>query len=148
MAEALITTLEVPAVSKTGDIYDRDYKPSMMWDIEAGDFIRDGANKIVEEDGRKAYMAWCVKMSCTERFECLAYRGSIGDMLGAEMETATYDDDHATVESMMARTIRETLMVNPRTISVDNFAFSWDGDTVTGQCRIKAYNMDPFTMRF
>ncbi len=108
----------------------------------------DAAHRIVESDGRNGYQIWCLKMSQTERFRCLSYRGCIGDMLGVEMENATFDDDHKTVESMMKRTITEAFMVNPRTLSVSDFEFEWDGDTVYGKCIVHAYDMDDFTLRF
>ena len=69
-------------------------------------------------------------------------------MLGVEMENAMFDDDHKTVESMMKRTITEAFMVNPRTLSVSDFEFEWDGDTVYGKCIVHAYDMDDFTLRF
>lgn len=116
--------------------------------MEKGDFILDAAHRIVESDGMAGYRVWCLKISQTERFKCLAYRGNIGDMLGVEMETATFDDDHKTVESMMRRTITEALMVNPRTNSVSDFEFEWDGDTVYGKCVIAAHDADSFTLKF
>lgn len=148
MADQLFPTYDIPTVSEQNSRYDREYKKSPMWDFEKGDFVMDAAHRIVESDGRTGYKIWCLKMSQTERFTCLAYRGSIGDMLGVEMENATFDDDHKTVESMMRRTITEALMVNPRTISVSNFEFEWDSDTICGKCVIHAYDMDDFTLKF
>ncbi len=148
MAEQLFPTYDVPSVSEQGDRYDREYKRSPQWDIDKGDFVLDGTHRMVESDGRTGYQVWCLKMSQTERFQCLSYRGCIGDQLGVEMENATFYDDHKTVESMMRRTITEALMVNPRTISVSDFEFEWDGDTINGKCTIKAYDMDDFTLKF
>lgn len=148
MADQLFPTYDVPAVSEPDGRYDREYKRSPAWDIEKGDFVLDSAHRIVESDGREGYKVWCLKMSQTERFKCLAYRGSIGDMLGVEMESATFDDDHGTVESMMRRTVMEALMANPRTVSVSDFSFEWDGDTIYGQCIVRAYEMNDFTLRF
>ena len=130
---------------KFGDLLVLD---NISFDVKKGDFVMDAAHRIVESDGRNGYQIWCLKMSQTERFRCLAYRGCIGDMLGVEMENATFDDDHKTVESMMKRTITEAFMVNPRTLSVSDFEFEWDGDTVYGKCIVHAYDMDDFTLKF
>lgn len=144
MADQLFPTYEVPEIVVSGSRYDTEYRKAPKWDPDAGDFVLDGAGKIVEADGEEGYMIWCLKMSQTERFKCLSYP----DELGVEMENAVYDDDHATVESMMKRTVTEALMVNPRTRNVDNFKFEWDGDTVYGTCTVTARDMDDFTLKF
>ncbi len=148
MAEETIKAYDVPAVRQNGDRYDREYRRTPMWDVEKGDFVLDGTHKVAEDTGRHGYMMWCLKMSLTERFKCLAYCGSIGNQLGVEMEVATYDDDHAMVESMIKRTITEALMVNPRTIDVGGFEFEWEGDTISGSCTVHAHDMDDFTLKF
>lgn len=148
MVNQLFPTYDIPSVNEQRDRYYRDYKRTPEWDVKKGDFVMDAAHRIVESDGRNGYQIWCLKMSQTERFRCLAYRGCIGDMLGVEMENATFDDDHKTVESMMKRTITEAFMVNPRTLSVSDFEFEWDGDTVYGKCIVHAYDMDDFTLKF
>lgn len=148
MAEQLFPSIDVPAISNSGDTYDREYKRSPAWDPDTGDFVLDGSHKMIEASGAESFQVWCLKMSSTERFKCLAYCGPIGDQIGVEMDNAVYDDDHATVESMMRRTITEALMVNPRTIAVEDFSFFWEGDTVNGSCIVKAYQMDDFTLKF
>ena len=73
----------------------------------------------------------CYKAIQTERDSCLAY-----------MEGIPQEEDHETAESILERTITEALEVNPRTESVGNFVFTWDGDDVHCQFEVKGINWD------
>ena len=126
MSQPLFPVVQVPEFTPQNTRYDMEYRRSAKWDPVTNDFVRDGANRIVECDGKEAYAIWCFKIAQTERYRCLAYPGSIG----VEMERALDNDDVETVESMVQRTITEALMVNPRTKEVGEFDFSWDGDTM------------------
>ena len=126
MSGKLFPVVDVPEFKTERAGYDTCYRRSAKWDPASGDFVRDGANRVAECDGKEAYAVWCFKIAQTERYRCLAYPGSIG----TEMERAMDDDDEKTVESMVQRTITEALMVNPRTKEVGEFDFSWDGDTM------------------
>lgn len=143
MSEALFPVVEVPDFVPVEQAYDRTYKRSVKWDPEKGDFVRDGANRMVECDGREAFATGCYKTSLTERYRCLAYSNDIG----AEMERAMMEDDEKTVESMVQRTITEALMVNPRTEYVRDFIFSWNGDQMNCTFTVKGLDWDePFTL--
>lgn len=126
MPEQLFPVVKVPDFIPESMRYDTKYRSSAKWDPAAGDFVRDGANRMVECDGREAFAIWCFKVAQTERYRCLAYPDSIG----TEMERALDNDDERTVESMVQRTITDALMVNPRTEEVRDFVFSWDGDNM------------------
>lgn len=78
-------------------------------------------------------MIWCMKVSMTERYSCLAYSNDIG----VEMEDALAQDDEKTVESMVERTIRDALLVNPRTEWVRDFEFEWNGDSMNCSFKVK-----------
>lgn len=134
--EGLFPVFDVPEVEE--EEFDTEYKRSVKWDVDAGDFVREGSGRIAECDGMEAYMIWCYKASQTERYECLAYP----DEIGVEMESATHDDDPKTVESMVRRTVTEALMANPRTESVENFSFSWEGGFMTGSCDVIGVGME------
>lgn len=138
MAEALFPVFEVPNVVEKGAEYDKQYKRSVKWDIKKGDFVRDGAGRIMECEGREAFMIWCFKAAQTERYTCLAYSSEIG----VEMETATANHDERTVESMVQRTITDSLMVNPRTEFVRDFVFSWEGDKMYCSFHVKGIEWD------
>lgn len=134
----LFPVVEVPEFIPENTRYDTQYKRSAKWDPAVGDFVRDGANRMVECDGREAFSIWCFKVAQTERYRCLAYPDSIG----TEMERALGNDDEKTVESMVQRTITEALMVNPRTEDVLDFVFSWDGDHMHCQFKVVGVNSD------
>lgn len=117
----LLPTVDVPDFvdEEEDEEYDVDYKPSPMWDLEKGDFVRTAANNVPMNDGYEAYKIWCVKTVSTERYSCLGY----SDDHGTETEDITRESDQSTVELSLERTIQEALMVNPRTSSVEEFSF-------------------------
>lgn len=130
--------------------YDTEYKPSIRWDTALGDFARDSSGRLVQCGGQEAYLLWCYKTIQTERDSCLAYLEEIsGADLGVEMEGIPQEEDHETAESMLERTITEALEVNPRTESVGNFVFTWDGDDVHCQFEVQGVNWDQaITIKF
>ena len=138
MSQPLFPVVQVPEFMSENAGYDTEYRRSARWDPAAGDFVRDGANRMGECDGREAYSIWCFKIAQTERYRCLAYPDSIG----VEMERALDNDDEKTVESMVQRTITEALMVNPRTEDVLDFEFSWDGDNMHCRFKVKGAGWD------
>jgi len=138
MSQQLFPVVQVPEFTPENAGYDTEYRRSVRWDPEAGDFVRDGANRMVECDGREAFAIWCFKTTQTERYRCLAYPASIG----VEMERALDNDDEETVESMVQRTITEALMVNPRTEDVFGFEFVWDGDNMHCKFKVKGVDWD------
>ncbi|MBQ9348904.1 MAG: DUF2634 domain-containing protein [Oscillibacter sp.] len=142
MANILFPTVSIPSLSRPKQNTDVRYKRAPMWDIEAGDFVRDGAGKILTDIGRDAYVVWCIKTSQTERFAKLAYPSAIG----AELETAKQEKSQEAVELALERTIREALMVNPRTEYVRDFDFVWDGDQVHVTFTVKGQNIEEFQL--
>ena len=142
MADNLFPTVNVPEFTPESDNYDIAYRPSIKWDLIAGDFVRTPSNKVPQSDGVEAYKIWCVKAVYTERYTCLAY----SDDMGTEMDDAiSYDDENA-VELAIQRTITEALMVNPRTVSVENFKFKWNSGHVTVSFTVFSVEEEPFTV--
>lgn len=121
-----IVTIEVPEFQEEEDEYDAKYKRTVKWDVEKGDFVRDGANRVQGCPGEEGFAVWCYKTAITERNACLAYP----DEIGAEMEEAMDDDEADIVESQVERTITEAVEINPRTEWIGDFEFTWDGDTM------------------
>ena len=76
----LLPTVDVPDFvdEEEDEEYDVDYKPSPMWDLEKGDFVRTAANNVPMNDGYEAYKIWCVKTVSTERYSCLGYSDDHG----------------------------------------------------------------------
>lgn len=139
----LFPVMEVPEFIQETVPYDTQYKRSVRWDPAKGDFVRDGANRLAECDGREAFAIWCFKIAQTERYRCLSYP----DTIGAELERALGSDDEKTVESMVQRTITDAIMVNPRAEEVQDFVFFWDGDTMHGTFKVKGIYRNEFTIR-
>ena len=100
----LLPTVDVPDFvdEEEDEEYDVDYKPSPMWDLEKGDFVRTAANNVPMNDGYEAYKIWCVKTVSTERYSCLGY----SDDHGTETEDITRESDQSTVEHSIERTIQ------------------------------------------
>lgn len=101
-----------------------EYPESYLFDFEKGDFVLDGAGRIVIADGRRAWAQWCVKTVLTERFAYLAYSGNYG----SEIDEALKQPTRAAVETEVERTITEALLADPRTYAVRDFLFKWRGN--------------------
>lgn len=139
MAEKqLFPVFDVPEIVDTSQPQREHYRPSVFFDFATGDFRRDGANRMVQADGKEAYMQWCMKVTATERDAFLAYSTRIG----TEMEYAAAQPDHASVEASVERTVTEALMVNPKTEFVRGFEFSWEGTSLYVTYRVKGRDMD------
>lgn len=142
MADNLYPTADIPEFTPEPENYDTTYRPSLKWDLALGDFVRTPSNKIPQSEGTEAYKIWCVKAVYTERYTCLAYTNDIG----TEMEDAiSYDDENA-VELALQRTITEALMVNPRTVSVEDFQFAWSSGHVRVRFTVNSVEEEPFTV--
>lgn len=72
MAKTL-AVVSVPDFKSESSRYDTKYKHTAKWDPVKGDFVRDGANRIVSCTGEEGFMIWCFKVAQTERYSCLAY---------------------------------------------------------------------------
>lgn len=134
----LFPVFDVPEIKTPAQPEREHYRPSVYFDFSTGDFIRDGANRMVEATGKEAYMQWCMKIIATERDACLAYSTRIG----TEMEYAAAQPDHESVEASVERTITEALMVNPKTEYVRGFSFTWNGTSLYGEFTVKGRDLD------
>ena len=134
MAGTLFPVIEVPEITIPGQSANRPYPASVFFDFEKGDFVRDGACRMVSASGFDTYMQWCRKVCLTERDRFLSYSTDIG----TEAESAMSQADRAAVESALERTITEALMVNVHTEYVRNFVFQWTGNTLDVDFTVKA----------
>lgn len=121
----LYPTFEMPELAEQQQAQpEPEYPKSYLFDFEKGDFVLDGAGRIVIADGHRAWAQWCVKTVLTERFAFLAYSWDYG----VEIEEALKNPNRAAIEAEVERTITEALMVDPRTESVRDFSFRWQAD--------------------
>ena len=134
MAGTLFPVIEVPEIAIPGQSVNRPYSPSVNFDFEKGDFVRDGAYRMTSSSGLETYMQWCRKVCLTERDRFLSYSTDIG----IESESSLSQADRAAVESALERTITEALMVNVHTEYVRNFIFKWGADTLEVEFTVKA----------
>ena len=133
----LYPTVNLPSLMKP-QISDSEkkYRNAPLFDFQTGDFLRDGAGRIVMADGKEAFAQWCLKVCVTERGTKLAY----SDKIGTEITSAVKESDAESVKSSIERTITEALMVNPVTEYVKNFSFSIDGDHLFVNFVVKGKN--------
>ena len=143
MAQNLFPVIDSPRIACEGEGYDKRYKKSFAWDLQKGDFVRDGTNRVPVCNGIEAYQTWCEKTVMTERYCCLAYP----DEIGTEIERAMNRPSQRSCESAIERTIKEALLVNPRTEYVRGFSFSWDGDAVLVEFLVKGIQYEEFLIR-
>lgn len=106
------------------------YLNGVAFDYKAGDFQRDGKNKLMDANGIESWKSWCHNCIQTERYSCLAY----GPDLGIETAEAFSAESREEAESILARQITEAIMADPyqRTLYVSDIIFSWEApDAVT-----------------
>lgn len=102
------------------------YGKSWLFDFEKGDFVVDGAGRIVIAEGYTAWVQWCVKTVLTQRFAHVIYSFDYG----TELEEALKQPSRKAVEAELERAITEALLADPRTEMVRDFTFEWEGDIV------------------
>lgn len=141
--KVLFPTIDVPGFIAEKETYERAYQYSLKWDARAGDFVCDGTNRMAAAEGIEAYKVWCIKMSQTERYACMAYPRE----LGVEMEQALKEPAPGAVESAVERTITEALLVNPRTEYVRGFTFEWQGDSLRCAFTVKGIDWEEFSLQ-
>lgn len=134
MADQLFPVFDLPEIPDNPE-YDEKYRPSVYFDYETGDFLRDGAGKMIASSGREAYIQWCIKVASTERGGCLAY----SDDIGVELEDMTDLPGKEERESEIERTITEALLVHPATEFVRGFVFEHRGDEVHVTFDVKGF---------
>ncbi|CEP67894.1 Protein of unknown function DUF2634 [Moorella glycerini] len=125
---SLYPTFEVPPLVEQQQTEPAPkYGKSWFFDFEKGDFVVDGAGRVVQTDGHTAWAHYCVKAVLTERFAYLVY----GPSYGCELEQARRQPSRNAVEAELERVITEALLADPRTEMVRDFSFDWYGDEVT-----------------
>lgn len=123
---------EIPGADQEEIQRAEDFKPSPLFDYEAGDFVRDGANRVVMVEGRDAYILWVLKVLKTQRGACLSYMDA-----GIDYEEAMAEPSHEAVQSAIERTITDALMSHPCTERIFDFEFVWDADALVVGFTIK-----------
>jgi hypothetical protein len=104
---------------------------SWRFDFTKGEFVLTPTGVVAQNAGAEAWLEWCQKAVMTTRYRHLVYSRLYGqefeDLIGRHLSRGAN-------ESEIKRMVTECLMLDPRTASVSNFTFAWDGDQVTFTC--------------
>lgn len=113
-----------------------DVEEEQLADVESYKFDYKKKKTVVTQSGKtrrsdaqEAYIFWVVKCISTERYAHEAYDTDFGVEYLAIMRK---NYPRGITESELRRTIKESLLVDNRTINVFNFRFDWQQDS----CRI------------
>ena len=134
MADQLFPTFDFPEI-EDDDLEKERYSPSVFFDYEKGDFIRDGANNMFVADGKEAFIQWCIKTVYTERSNFLAY----DDDIGVEFEQLAYASSREEKENIIIDSITDALSIHPAFESIEDFVFDYHGDECIVSFTIKGY---------
>lgn len=106
---------------------------SWRFDYDAGEFVLTPSGKVAAADGHEAWVQWCSKAVRTPRYRHVIYSRNYGseleDLIGG-------GDSRGVVESEIVRMVTETLLADPRTEAVDQFAFDWEREVCRFSCRV------------
>lgn len=140
MANNLFPVFDVPATLVGETEAQGKYPAAPMWDVEAGDFVMDGARHTPYGSGYDAWVLWCTKSIMTQRWAHCGYSANEG----IEAEQAFQEPDRQATESAFERTITEALLADPmgRTTQVRDFHFSWKADCLWISCMVVGTNGD------
>ena len=130
----LYPTINLPTLVKPRPVaHTQKYYPAPFFNFETGDFVFGGDGRPIMADEKETFEQWCLKTCMTERETRLAY----SDKIGCEWEDAMKEPDHEAVMSSIARTITETIMVNPAAEYVKDFEFESTGDELKVSFTVK-----------
>jgi hypothetical protein len=129
----LFPTEEVSAEVPSTESNQIQFGKSWRFNFKTGEFIVSPTGKVNESDGTGAWVEWCQKALLTPRYRHLIYDPDYGqdyeDLIGRGLTREA-------VESEIKRITIETLTIDPRTASVQNFTFDWQNDQVFFECEI------------
>lgn len=99
------------------------YRNGVAFDYEAGDFKRDGKNRMLDSTGIESWMSWCINCIQTERYKHLAYSTDFG----IELDKVFAAESREEAESILTREITEAILADDyqRTEYIENISFNW-----------------------
>ena len=102
------------------------YLPSVFFDYESGDFVRQSDGRLREATGQEAWEQWCHKAIRTQRGAYEAY----GEDFGVDFDRLLQAESREEVENILNRQIKEALMADSagRTQFVGQVEFAWHAD--------------------
>lgn len=142
MENSLFPTFEIPNVVTADEQEDAVYNPTPLFDFEKGDFVRDGANRVIMTDGYQAYRMWVFKALKTQQGACLSYLD-----IGVDYERALAESNHSAVQAELERAITEALLMHPMTLRVRDFEFEWNANILSVQFTVQGRGLPAFDAR-
>lgn len=137
----LYPVFELPELYAQDEESKRSYLPAPMFDFTAGDFVRDGANRITRCEGKEAYRQWCEKMLSTQLDACLAYPDC-----GVDGENALLEERREAAQAALEKTIEEALARHPATRRVKAFHYTWKSDAIVVGFTVESVDWAAFDM--
>ena len=132
MENSLFPNFEIPNVVTADEQEDAVYKPTPLFDFETGDFVRDGANRVIMADGLQAYRMWVLKALQTQQSACLSYLD-----IGVDYEGALAETTHSAVQAELERAITEALLMR-------DFEFEWSANILSVQFTVQGRGLPAF----
>lgn len=131
----LYPTEDVAAAPETAEASTSQVQFGRSWkfDFDAGEFVMSPTGKVQETEDVDAWLEWCRKALMTQRYRYPIYSRNYGqefeELIGRGLTREA-------IESEIKRMTTECLMVDPRTASVQNFTFHWEGDQCFFTCEV------------
>ena len=141
--DGLYPGVDIPTVTPWEGTEEEGYKPAPMFDYEKGDFVCDGNNRVIMEDGLKAYQSWVYKVLNTQLGGCVAYMD-----IGVDFEEALAESTPSAAEAALERTLTEALLDHPMTQRVRDFEFKWSGDQLLVQFAVQGKDLPAFNVTY
>lgn len=115
------------------------YKNGIAFDYQAGDFARDGKNRVLDSTGIESWQSWCINCLQTERYKHLAYSSDFG----IETDQIFRATSRAEAESLLTRQITEAILADPygRADYIDSLTYEWEApDAIRADLTIHGIN--------
>lgn len=135
----LYPVFAIPAVQPSDEADEQVFLPSPLFDFDTGDFVRDGANRIVMVNGRDAFVLWVLKTLQTQTGACQSYYD-----FGIDVESCLMEPTREAVQASLERTISEALLSNPHVDRVYNFEYVWEGSALNVSFIVKPKSWEAF----
>lgn len=133
MADTLFPTTETSVSPDTAAPEVVSFGKSWRFDFDIGEFVLAPSGKVITCEDTDAWLEWCMKAVQTARYKFMVYSRNYGqefdDLISRHLSRGAN-------ESEIKRIATECLMCDPRTASVKNFTFTWEGDQCFFTCEV------------
>lgn len=137
MPATIMPTFLVPAPVRPlpNPTPDVAYPEGPLLDFATMSFVTDTAGRLVIGSGYQVWVQWCAKAVYATRYAHRAYTAAYGLELGGP-NPVHLGSDHALVRVVYERSLRETLLADPRTGTVTDFVYEEVADELHVTCTL------------